>query len=805
MRLLKLTQKYAAVAIFIIAVAGLAAIAGAGGGPLVNQLFGWVVSTLETILMAEIPLLQMPLVVAVLFLGAVFFTFRFRFISLRAFAHSIHVIRGKYDNPDDPGDVSHFQALSSALSATVGLGNIAGVAIAVSLGGPGAVFWMMVVALFGMSSKFAECTLGQIYRQVDSEGNVRGGPMVYLRDGLADRSVGGVSLKGFGWFLSVLFAMLCMGASIGAGNMFQSNQAFAALSERVPWLAGYRAGGEVQLSADRAVDLEQRLNDIATYRAQEGEAGAAVKLAEAKHLVKFVATPREKTKAGPDIGFQTPDVLSIEESDWLKDGEDAYSLDLTYRAADGSTDGRLTLKTDRPLEGDSLGQLLERLRFGAAGSTADAEAMSGAVEMLRVSESDWQALDGRHRVTAALGVVGAEGQDAQKAIGEVVVMSAEPVEIAGLLGFLGQVAKPIQELADADVLGFHPIDASQLEADAWSQEADGSHAVGLPVKAESNGTRYNLNAEKISNVLIAELNDEQRKISQWVWLPSVRATNAKPMAGAETPRSWIFGLILAFLVGLVIVGGIKSIAKVAEKIVPVMCAVYILAGLIVIFMNVGQLGWAASIIFEKAFQLEAGWGALIGVFVQGVRRAAFSSEAGIGSAPIAHSAAKTNEPVREGIVAMLGPFIDTIVVCFITGMVIVISGVWAEPSTAGLEGVTLTAAAFGTELTWFPWVLTVAVVLFAFSTMISWSYYGERCWTFLFGDEQAMAFRFIFVFFVVLGAISSLGNVLAFGDYLLLAMAFPNILGVVMLSDEIDERLRAYWTSFKNDEFETFK
>ena len=630
MRLLKLTQKYAAIVIIIVAVGVLAAIAGAGGGPIINQVFGYVVAAMKAVLYMKIPFIQMPLVVAVLFAGAVFFTFRFRFINLRGFKHGIDVLRGKYDNPDDPGDVSHFQALSSALSATVGLGNIAGVAIAVSLGGPGAVFWMMVVALFGMTSKFAECTLGQMYRQTDSAGEMRGGPMVYLREGLKDKSIGDFNLKGLGWFLSLLFAFLCIGTSLGAGNMFQANQSFQALSERVTWLGGKKAEGSVTLQSDEPVELEK-----------------------ASHLLRFVAPP-------------------------LSD----------YEAASPRT--------------------------------------------------------------------------------------------------------------------FHPKENVALDKDDWSK-SDGQYVATVPVASSRSGTKYNLNADTVHSVELAVLGDKGRSVATWNEKSDLSVTNAQSFEGGENHRGWIYGLILALLVGLVIVGGIKSIAKVAEKIVPLMCAVYIVAGLFVIYLNVDKLGWAAGVIFQEAFQLEAGWGVLIGVFVQGVRRAAFSSEAGIGSAPIAHSAAKTNEPVREGVVAMLGPFIDTIIVCFITGMVIVISGVWADSATAGLEGVTLTAAAFGSELSWFPWVLTIAVVLFAFSTMISWSYYGERCWTYLFGDEQAMAFRFIFLFFVLLGSVSSLGNVLSFGDYFLLAMAFPNILGVVLLSDEIDEKLRDYWERYTSGNMPTYK
>ncbi|MFB6264675.1 MAG: alanine:cation symporter family protein, partial [Bradymonadaceae bacterium] len=525
-----------------------------------------------------------------------------------------------------PGDVSHFQALSSALSATVGLGNIAGVAIAVSVGGPGAVFWMMVVALFGMSSKFAEATLGQMYREVDTVGDMRGGPMVYLKEGLANYGKTGEVL---GWVLSLLFAVLCIGTSIGAGNMFQANQSFSALSEQVPWLAGGRATGSVRLKADepRTVDKPD-------------------------HMVEFVAPPR-----------------ALDDS----------AASLSYRPAD---------------------------------------------DRLKLSRDDWKQTDDGYRTT-------------------------------------------------------------------------------VPVESVQPGVQYNIRAGTVTSMKFAQLGEHGRSIDGWSTVRAVSVSNPDSIRGGTPPKGWIFGLILAFLVGMVIIGGIESIAKVAEKIVPFMCAFYILGGLAVIAMNVDKLGWAVGVIVSEAFNPKsAAVGSFMVVFVNGVKRAAFSSEAGIGSAPIAHSAAKTDEPVREGFVAMLGPFIDTIVVCFITGMVIVISGVWSNPETAGLAGVTLTSAAFGTELAWFPWVLTIAVVLFAFSTMISWSYYGERCWTYLFGDEQAMAFRFIFVFFVLVGSVSSLDNVLGFGDYFLLAMSFPNIVGVVLLSNEIDAELRDYWERYKAGEFD---
>lgn len=768
MRLLKLTQKYAAIVVVILATAVLAGLAGTGRGPLINQLFGYVVTSMETVLMWEVPLLQMPLIVAVLFTGAVFFTVRFRFVNFRAFKHGIDVLRGKYDNPDDPGDVSHAQALSSALSATVGLGNIAGVAIAVSLGGPGAVLWMMIVALFGMSSKFAESTLGQIYRQTDSAGEIRGGPMVYLRDGLADIDVAGLSLKPVGWFLSILFALLCIGTSLGAGNMFQANQSFAALSDHVPWIGGYPAEGTVRLTSPEPVALDSP-----------------------KHQVRFVAPPRQ----ADGIGFQPLRDTALSADDWRKTEGDKYVASMAFQSRGGDVSGQLKVYARTPLTTDSLLELVDRIE------TDHRKGAVKALEEVSIGTDDWSPDTSGKGYRIALGLPLPNRGDQTASIG---IRVNRRIEVEHLNRVLHRVALPLASLGEANVLGFLPTEDLSISPSDWRDRGD-HYAIDIPVQSERAGTSYNVRAEAIDAVLNAELTDDQREIARWMWQSKVDAVNPTPMKGGENQRGWVFGLVLAALVGLVIIGGIKSIAKVAEKIVPAMCALYILAGLFVIGVNIEQLDEAVWTVVQKAFQLEAaGWGGLIGVFVQGVRRAAFSSEAGIGSAPIAHSAAKTEEPVREGMVAMLGPFIDTIVVCFITGMVIVISGVWAQPSTAGLEGVTLTAAAFGTKIEWFPIVLSIAVVLFAFSTMISWSYYGERCWTFLFGDDQAMAFRFLFLFFVVLGSVSTLGNVLSFGDYLLLSMAFPNIVGVVLLSDEIDEHLRDYWERYQNDAFETY-
>lgn len=448
-----------------------------------------------------------PLAVLWLVMGSIFFTVRMDFINIRAFKHAILVTAGRYDNPDDAGEVSHFQALTSALSATVGLGNIAGVAIAIALGGPGATFWMIVAGFLGMTSKFVECTLGQKYREVRPDGRVMGGAMFYLSRGLAKMGFGPV-----GSALGFMFAVLCIGGSFGGGCAFQVNQSLNAVAESI---------------------------------------------------------------------------------EFLKD----------------------------------------------------------------------------------------------------------------------------------------------------------------------DGNR------------------------------------------------WVYGAVMTVAVGVVIIGGIRSIARVAEKIVPAMCGVYVLSSLAILLMNAGAIPSAISSILTGAFSNEALYGGFIGVLVTGFKRAAFSNEAGVGSAAIAHAAAKTEYPIREGVVALLGPFIDTVVICTMTALVIVITGAYDNPDPMfaaardGNQGATLTSLAMDSQITGFRYVLAIAVTLFAYSTMISWSYYGERCWAYIFGDGASMVYRVIFLAFVFLGSIVSATNVLDFGDLMILGMAFPNVIGVVFLSGEVAADLKIYWQKYQNGEF----
>lgn len=446
----------------------------------------------------------LPIVVW-LIVAAVFFTVYLGFLNIRGFAHAINLVRGRYSKPEDAGEVSHFQALATAVSGTVGLGNIAGVAVAITLGGPGATFWMILAGFLGMSTKLAECTLGVKYRKEHADGTVSGGPMYYLRDGLAD-----LGLKGLGKVLAAAFAVFCILGSLGGGNMFQANQATAQI----------------------------------------------------------------------------------------------------------------------------------------------------------------------------LAVTGNEG---------------------------------------------------------------------------------------------------------------------------NTGLTWAIGIAFALAVGMVILGGIKSIAKVTEKIVPFMAALYLLACLVVILANLEKVPGAFGDIVSGAFSPEGITGGVVGVLIVGFQRAAFSNEAGIGSASIAHSAVKTNEPSTEGHVALLEPFIDTIVICTMTALMIVISGVWEDGE--GAEGVALTSSAFETVVPWFPNVLAVAVILFAFSTMISWSYYGMKATGYLFGDNQTAenVYKVVFCIFTVLGSVTALDAVLGFSDAAIFLMSVPNVIGLYILARVLRKELAQYRAKIANGEIQRVK
>ncbi len=481
---------------------------------------------------SEIPITEnvgIPWVLVVLLLGAGYFTIYFKGINIRGFFTAVRIVQGKYDALENTagvsaspvvedaredlsdtikieghhGEVTHFQALTAALSATVGLGNIAGVAIALSIGGPGATFWMILVGFLGMASKFVECTLGVKYREISADGTVYGGPMYYLTKGLQEKG-----LQKLGKFLAIVFAIMCIGGSFGGGNMFQVNQAF--------------------------------------------------------RLFEYVT-------------------------------------------------------------------------------------------------------------------------------------GAEDSFIAG--------------------------------------------------------------------------------------------------------KGWLFGLIMATFVGVVIIGGIKKIAKVTDKVVPAMVVMYVFAVLVILGINYQAIPDAFTAIFKGAFSPEGIAGGFIGVLVQGFKRAAFSNEAGIGSSAIAHSAVKTQYPASEGMVALLEPFIDTVVVCTMTALVLIVTGqVAVGVAIDDAQGVVLTSNALASGISWFPYLLSFAVILFAFSSMISWSYYGYQAWSFLFGRGKRMEYTYktLFCIFVVIGAAASLGSVTYFSDSMIFAMLVPNMIGLVILLPKVKEELAKYLGAIEN-------
>jgi AGCS family alanine or glycine:cation symporter len=481
----------------------------------VNAAFASFTGPFVGLIFAPLPGTSFPWIVMWLVVAATIFTIYFGFVQFKYFRHAISLVKGDYSDPKDAGEVSHFQALATALSGTVGLGNIAGVAVAVGIGGPGATFWMILAGLLGMASKFTECTLGVKYRNEYEDGTVSGGPMYYLSKGFKELGLPG------GKILAFLFSVFCILGALGGGNMFQANQAHAQL---------------------------------------------------------------------------------------------------------------------------------------------------------------------------------------------------------------------------AGIFGDYP--------------------------------------------------------------------------------GWITGIIFAGVVFAVIVGGVKSIARVTEKVVPFMGILYVTAAAIIILMNYDKIGWAFGQIFNGAFTGLGVAGGFVGALIQGFKRAAFSNEAGVGSAAIAHSAVKTKEPITEGFVSLLEPLIDTVVICTMTALVITISGqLIIDPATSlymidggsiatvgGNTGVSLTSAAFGSAISWFPYVLAVAVVLFAFSTMISWSYYGLKSWTYLFGEgkKAELTFKIIFCIFIVIGAAASLGPVIDFSDAAIFAMAVVNITGLYFLMKVVKKELTSYTTRLKSGEIKKF-
>jgi alanine or glycine:cation symporter, AGCS family len=465
----------------------------------INQSVQPLTTLVSSIIFFSVPIMgvDVPLVVLWLIFAAVYFTFYFRFLNVRGFVHAIKLVTGRYSNDRDPGEISHFQALATAVSGTVGIGNIGGVAVAISVGGPGATLWMIIAGLLGMSTKFIECTLGTMYRQINPDGSVSGGPMYYLEKGFAERS-----MPKFGKFIGRFYALGIVIGCLGIGNMFQSNQAY----------------------------------------------------------VQFV------------------------------------------------------------------------------------------------------------------NVTGGNG-------------------------------------------------------------------------------------------------------GSWI-----------------ADKGWLFGIALALLVGIVIIGGIKSIARVTSKVVPFMAVLYCTSALLIIAMNYEAIPYACQAIVSGAFSPEGISGGAIGVMIIGFQRAVFSNEAGIGSAPIAHSAVQTNLPVTEGFVSLLEPFIDTVVICTLTALVIVTTFYYDPGFNQGLGGIEMTSAAFARNISWSPYLIAIAGMLFAFSTMIAWAYYGLKGWTYLVGESRwaSTSFKLVFCLFVALGCSIQLDAILDFSDALVFLICIPNIIGLYMLAPVVRRELANY-------------
>lgn len=469
----------------------------------IDAVFSGMVAVAEKILFFSIG--GFPLIILWLLAGGIFCTFCTGFINIRGFLHAFKIASGQDNSKDkenllpsyNTGEVSSFQALATALSGSVGLGNIAGVAIAIQMGGVGAVFWMTVAAILGMSSKFVECTLGLKYRNFNPDGTFTGGPMYYLADGLSKLGV-----PKLGKVLAIFFAFFGIGAALGGGNMFQVNQSFAAFVTVVPVAADY---------------------------------------------------------------------------------------------------------------------------------------------------------------------------------------------------------------------------------------------------------------------------------------------------------NWLFGIIAAILVGLVILGGISRISVVASRLVPAMVTIYLVGCLWVLGVKYSEIPHALMLIIQQGFSPEAVTGGLVGAIIQGVRRSAFSNNAGLGFAAIAHATAKMEKPVKEGMVAILEPFIDTVIICNLTALVVIIAGMYGTNVAQIDSGSAIVALAFASIIDWFPWLLTIVIFLFAFATTIAWSYYGERCWAYLLGERSVGIFKLLFLACIFIGSVVNLDAIVDFSDMMLLATAIPNLIGCFLLSGGVVADLQAYWKSLSQE------
>ncbi|MDY6784560.1 MAG: alanine/glycine:cation symporter family protein [Cyanobacteriota bacterium] len=451
--------------------------------------FAQLVATMERLVLVEIA--GIPLAVLWILLGGIFLTIRLGFINIWGFKHALQLLMGRGETVRGEGEVSRIQAMATALSATVGLGNIAGVAIAIELGGPGAVFWMTCAGFLGMSVKLVECTLGQMYRVVKADGTIAGGPPYYLSRGLAT-----LGKPRLGKGLGAMFALCCLGSTLGAGNMFQANQSFAAVATIAPAL------------------------------------------------------------------------------------------------------------------------------------------------------QNW---------------------------------------------------------------------------------------------------------------------------------------------------GWLYGLILAGITGVVIIGGLQRIGAVVGHLVPAMLALYAGACLWIAIAHLHALPDAIATIVREAFAPQAVGGGFVGTLIQGFQRSIFSNGAGSGTAAIAHSAARTSKPIRQGLLASLEPFIDTVIVCNLTAIAIVVTRAYSSANSSHVRGIAMTEAAFRTGADWLPLVLAFIVLLFAFSTIVSWSYYGEQCWAYLFGDRTTLIFKLLFITCLFIGSVTDISTIIHFSDIMLLLMAVPNLFGCFLLCEQVVAEVKDYF------------
>jgi alanine or glycine:cation symporter, AGCS family len=485
--------------------------AAAGVDTAVESFMAPIAAALSSFVFYKLPLFgyEIPWIVLWLAVAATFFTLYLGFINIRGFALAFRLVRGDYHDPNAPGEISHFQAVATAVSGTVGIGNIGGVAIAIAIGGPGAAFWLMFAGFLSMSTKLVECTLGVKYRKHNPDGSVSGGPMYYLENWLVQRNFP-LAGKGLGKFYALSLVIGCL----GIGNMFQSNQAY----------------------------------------------------------VQFVT---------------------------ITGGEASFFAD----------------------------------------------------------------------------------------------------------------------------------------------------------------------------------------------------------------KGWLFGIAIASLVGVVIIGGIRSIANVAGKIVPLMAVLYVFSALVIILMSAEHIPAAISLIFNNAFSVESATGGAVGAMIVGFQRALFSNEAGLGSAPIAHSAVQTDHPASEGLVSLLEPFIDTVVICTLSSLVIVVTAYPAGLMEQGLEGIALTSAAFEHHFSWAPYPLAVAALLFAFSSAVSWSYYGLKAWTYLFSEHPLSEniFKFIFCAFLALGCMIQLTAVLDFSDAMVFLISVPNILGLYFYAPEIKREVAEFIAAVNRGEVRNYR